>query len=140
MIEVTGLKDVMKSLNNFVYDMDKAVDDAVRVTAFNVQRDAISSIKETSPGKSVKRGNVTHIQSKKGDAPNTDTGRLIGSIDVSHTRGDLFAHVYTNLDYGFFLETVNQRPWLEPAKLREKDNFSDYLTRTLKEQIEAAGK
>ena len=142
---IKGMADLQGVLNSFAFDLDKAVDDAVRVTAIKVQQSAITAIREPSIGAYVTKGNGngnsrTHIASKPGDAPNTDTGRLIGSILVDHNKGDKVAFVGTSLEYGFFLETVHDRPWLEPAKDKEIKSFSDNVTKAIDIQIKKAGK
>tara|TARA_R110000851_G_scaffold4689_1_gene19368 strand:- start:3032 stop:3472 length:441 start_codon:yes stop_codon:yes gene_type:complete len=142
---IKGMADLQGVLNNFAFDLDKAVDDAVKVTAFKVQQSAITAIRTPSVGTHVTRytgeGNpYAHVASKPGEAPNTDTGRLIGSILVDHHKGDKVAFVGTNLEYGFFLETVHNRPWLEPAKDEQVKSFSENVTRAIDIQIKKAGK
>ncbi len=140
--EVKGLKGLQFPFNKFAFDLDKAIDDAVRVTAFKVQITAMDNIRTPSrSGNFVSRGKTArHEISKEGDAPNTDSGRLIGSIAVEHERGSQIAFVGTNLDYGLFLETTLNRPWLEPAKNKEIKFFSDNMSNALDFQIKKAGK
>ena len=142
---IKGMAELQQALNNFAFDMDKAVDDAVRITAIKVQQTAIKDIRDPSVGTYVTRytegsAPYSHVASKPGDAPNSDTGRLIGSISVDHHKGKKIAFVGTNVDYGFFLETVQNRPWLEPAKQKEITTFSDNVTRAIDIQIKKAGK
>lgn len=139
---IKGLEELQTAFKKFVFDVDKAVDDAVRITAFKVQATATLRIREPSnSGNFVKRGKtVTHEISKEGDSPNTDTGRLIGSIQVDHKKGSQIAHVGTDLDYGLFLETTHNRPWLEPAKEEEIKFFSDNVKTALESQVKKAGK
>ncbi len=139
---VKGEVDLQLALNKFVFDLDKAIDDAVRITAFKVQLTASKNIQKTSHGGVfVKRGKTgRHEISKEGEAPNTDKGRLISSIDVSHQKGSQVAEVGTNLDYGLFLETTHNRPWLEPAKEQEVAGFSTNMAKALDMQIKKAGK
>lgn len=139
---VKGVKELKSAFKNFVFDMDKAIDEAVRITAFKVQATATLRIREPSnSGNFVKRGKtVTHEISKEGDSPNTDTGRLIGSIQVDHKKGSQVAFVGTDLDYGLFLETTHNRPWLEPAKISEIKTFSDNIALAMDSQIKKAGK
>ena len=139
-VTITGLDDVLAKLTGFAVDMDKVIDDTVKITAFKVQSQAIFDIKEPSQGKAIKKGSKIHIQSLEGNAPNTDTGRLIGSIMVEHNKGDQFAFVGTNLDYGFFLETVHNRPWLEPAKEAQVEFFADNMKAVIEKEIAEAGK
>jgi len=138
-IIVQGEKELAAAFKKFVFNMDDAIDDAVLITAFKVQNTATQDIREPSnSGRFVTKGTVTHEISKEGDAPNTDTGRLIGSIIVDHHKGDQVAFVGTNLDYGLFLETIHNRPWLEPAKVKETAFFKNNLANAMDSQIKKA--
>ncbi len=140
-IIIEGEKELASNFKKFVFNMDDAIDDAVRITAFKVLNTATRDIREPSnSGNFVTKGTVSHEVSKEGDAPNTDTGRLIGSLIVDHSKGSQVAHVGTNLDYGLFLETTLNRPWLEPAKLKEVRFFSNNMANAMDSQIKKAGK
>ena len=133
---VDGLNDILKKLESFEVDTNKAVDETVRLTALRVQRDAVSAIRGPSSGRQY--GN--HVASKPGDAPNTDTGRLIGSIRMEHEKGSESARVGTDLDYGALLELEKDRPWLNPALEKNIDKFDKTLSKVLDNQIKKAGK
>jgi len=138
-IIIKGAEEVQNAFKKFVFDMDRAIDDAVRITAFKVLQTATENIRiPSNSGNFV--GKRKHQVSKEGDAPNTDTGRLIGSIVVDHKKGEQIAFVGTNLDYGLFLETTHNRPWLEPAKNAEIKFFSDNMANAMDSQIKKAGK
>tara|TARA_R110000782_G_scaffold123030_3_gene214448 strand:+ start:915 stop:1349 length:435 start_codon:yes stop_codon:yes gene_type:complete len=142
-VTITGLADLDVAFKKFMFNTEQAVDDAVRVTAIKVQRSAIKSIREPSMGTYVTRytagGNpYQHVASKPGSSPNNDTGRLMGSIALDHHKGKQVAYVGTNVDYGFLLETVMNRPWLEPAKKEQVAFFKKNLTDILKKQIDKA--
>lgn len=138
---IEGELKLQAALNAFNIDMEKAVDDAVRLTAIKVEARAKKLILIPSQGKAYKKSkSVTHIASKEGDAPNTDTGRLLGSVTHVHRRGAKVAFVGTNLDYGAILETEKNRPWLEPAKEIESLFFSNNLKATMSKQVKKAGK
>ena len=138
---IDGLAELDRNFKKFFLDMDKAVDDAVRITAIKVQQSAVRSIRDPSIGTYVTRYTgggkpYLHVASKEGDAPNSDTGRLIGSVDMRHHKGAKVAFVGTNIDYGFFLETVMNRPWLEPAKNKEVAFFKSNMITAINKQIE----
>ena len=140
---ITGQADLDMALKMFLVNTEKAIDDAVRITAVKVQKSAIKSIREPSMGTYVTRYTASgrpydHVAAKEGETPNTDTGRLIGSIALDHHRGKQIAFVGTNVDYGFFLETVMNRPWLQPAKDREVVFFKDNVTKAVQMQIRKA--
>ncbi|MCP3671861.1 MAG: hypothetical protein GY814_15810, partial [Gammaproteobacteria bacterium] len=111
---ITGLDEIKHALNKFSLDMTTVTDNAVRITAFDVLNIATQSIKEVSnSGRTVLRtkDGKRHTISKEGDAPNSDTGRLIDSIAVLHDKGSQVAEVGTNVTYGATLETTQNRPW-----------------------------
>lgn len=140
-IVIKGLDELKSNFKRFVFDMDKAIDDAVRVTAIKVMNSAVQNIRTPSnSGNFVSRGKKKHEISKEGDAPNTDTGRLIGSIIIDHNKGSQVAHVGTNLDYGAILETTHNRPWLNPAKDKEVKFFAQNMANAMDSQIKKAGK
>lgn len=145
MTSVTGMKDLEKNFQRFAQKTDLQLSDLVGKTAFMVEREAATAIREPSIGKSVTRytagGNpYDHIASKEGDAPNTDTGRLINSLFVNHEKNSLDAEVGTNLNYAFFLETVKNRPFLLPAFKSIVGDFSKELKGKLAKVVKKAGK
>ena len=140
MIEIKGDKQLIANLKDFKVDLNAALDKAVMLVAFSVEAEAKKSIKQPSQGKAVKRGTVTHIQSLEGQAPNTDTGRLIGSVMTVGIKGKQTAFVGTNVKYGPILEFTHNRPWLEPAKDKKLSLFSGTIRKTVNEQIKQAGK
>lgn len=132
--------DLLRALKKFSVDTAQAVDDTVRITAHNVRVSAIKKIRKPSQGKSYKRGSVTHVASKEGSAPNTDTGRLIGSIRMEHDKGTQNAFVGTDLDYGAFLELLMDRPWLQPSLDRHIPDFEKNMYKVVEKQIKKAAK
>ena len=150
-VVIKGEAELTAALKSFAFNLDEAVDNAIRVTAIKVQQSAIDAIRDPSVGTYVTRyadtendqytikGSHLHVSSKPGDAPNTDTGRLIGSISVDHHKGEKVAFVGTNLEYGFFLETVHNRPWLEPAKDMHVGFMKVRIKSEINKQIKAAG-
>ena len=138
---IKGLAELKYSLDKFALNMNEVTDNAVRITAFDVLKNATQAIKKTSQGKVIRSGkSKTHTVSKKGDAPNTDTGRLIGSISVLHEKKSMVAEVGTNVTYGAILETTMNRPWLVPAKDKATANFQFNMTRAVEAAIKKAAK
>lgn len=134
---------LIQGLGAFLTELDKrqqqvitGIDNGVLATAVDIQNAAINSIKTQSAGEEVFKRGVRHIQSKKGDAPNTDTGRLVGSIAVSHVKGSKVAMVFSDLDYAAYLEFALDRPWLEPAVLEKgkflKENIANAVKKAIK--------
>lgn len=136
-MSVKGVDNVIANLRAVGADVEDAISKSIRATAFNVQGKAVKSIQsEVSQGKEYNRGKKTHVASKAGDAPNTDTGRLAGSI-LTRIEFEV-AWVYTNLDYGAYLEfgttTIDPRPWLAPAL----NDHQDFYFKHLQKQAAAA--
>ena len=138
-MKIIGFKDTVKNIEKLAVGVDEAVDMAVRKTAITIMNDSVASIKETSHGRSYKKtANVTHIASKEGDAPNSDEGRLIGSIDMSHSKGQKIAWVGTGVDYGAILELAKNRPWLMPSVKRNIVKFDKFVISSMKQIIKKA--
>ena len=125
--QVSGVAEVQASLDAIARKYGQAVADAALAGGNLVRTSAIKSIQEVSSGHIVTRtreGGETyeHMASKPGDAPNTDTDRLVGSIQVDGDGKDI--KVGTPLDYGKDLETgtarMKARPWLYPALERRR--------------------
>lgn len=101
---------------------DKATVQAAIGAGEIIRGKAIKSIQDTSNGETQTRarsGGITRtvIASKEGDAPNTDTGTLVASIQVDVTATYVF--VGSSLSYAKWLEfgtrNMSARPWLYPA-------------------------
>ena len=130
------LARILAKLNKFGVETEKAIDDTVRIIAHRVKNTAIKSIREPTIGTIyVRKNDVIHVASKPGDAPNTDSGRLVGSINVQHQKLSAKASVGTPLTYGAILELEMNRPWLEPALDKHKDNYHKQLEKVVDKQI-----
>ena len=114
-IVIKGIADFISYVDGRSAKAIAAVDAGVVQIAGEIQREAVLSINKQSQGKEVKRGKRRHTVSKEGEAPNTDTGRLVGSIAIRHKKGTKEAMVFSDLDYAAYLEFALDRPWLEPA-------------------------
>lgn len=154
MSRVSGGDQIIAALNKVMFDMDKAIDEAVFATAHKVRGNAIRSIQKRSPGEEQVRyrngKKRTVIASKPGDAPNTDTGEIVRSVAVEHKKGSKLAEVGTNLVKGVWLELGTKtktgskkmaaRPWLVPAKDAEIKHYPNQLEAALDRQIEKAAR
>lgn len=145
MMKVSGLEKTLKALSKFSgVDIDKAIDDGVVATAYEVRNSAVKSIQQKSSGEVVQRqrqggeGYYDHTASKPGDAPNTDTGTLVRSVAVEHPfSGEAF--VGSDVKYASFLEfgtkTMGARPWLYPALQQNIGNLTDNIEKQVKRRI-----
>lgn len=121
-VRLEGLEEVQKRMRKLGVNVDRELSEVVRATTL-----AVSGAAQTSIAQGTKSGvtyqlsnpNRTHTASAPGEAPATDTGRLVQSISTRFSQGGLQGVVFTPLDYGKYLEfgtqTIKPRPWLLPA-------------------------
>ena len=109
-----------------------------------VESDAKRSIQTKTGGETVTRyrnggGSYQHMASSENDAPNTDTGRLVSSINTEPTKDAVF--VGTSLEYGKYLEfgtkNMGERPWLNPALDKNKQTIIDLQIDAINKSIKA---
>lgn len=140
MITVTGIEQLNATLKALERDAGRHSKSAYVAGGKLVEGEAKRSIQERSPGNNVTRyrsggGSYQHQASSPNEAPNTDTGRLVSSINTEIT--DDGVYVGTSLEYGKYLEVgtkdMKERPWLIPALNKKSDDI-------IKLQINAVNK
>lgn len=131
-VTVIGLDALNATLKELEKDAGKHAKFAYIAGGKLVEGEAKRSIQERSGGKMVKRyreggSNYDHQTSKPNEAPNTDTGRLVSSINTEPTNNGVF--VGTSLEYGKYLEfgtkDMTERPWLIPALNAKSDEIKE---------------
>lgn len=129
-VEITGVKELEKSMAALAKKYGQEVVKGAMEAGQLVRTAAIKSIQDISHGDTVQRfrsgGNsYNHTASKEGDAPNTDTGALVSSIQVDATAKYVF--VGSSLKYAAWLEfgtrNMSARPWLNPALEKNRKNI-----------------
>lgn len=112
-----------------------------------VRSDAIKSIQDASSGDTVTRYTANgkpyeHTASEEGSAPNTDTGRLVESIQVEVTGKGIF--VGSTLQYAAHLEygtkIMGARPWLIPATEKNRAEIERLIGKHVKKITDKHGK
>lgn len=133
---VEGTEELQANMAKLAEQYGKDIAKAAVAGGELVRGAAIKSIQNTSNGQSVTRyrsggGGYQHTASSPGDAPNTDTGRLVGSIQTD-VRGDN-VYVGSTLRYAGHLEfgtmIMRPRPWLNPALESERRNIEKLFER-----------
>lgn len=127
-VVIIGVNTVQEQLKKAALEERKALKKALVLSANLIKNDAVKSIREVSnSGKKVKRGKKWHTVSEEKDAPNTDTGRLIGSINTKVY--DNSAEVKADVKYAAMLEQgtkkMGKRPFLEPALEKNRKKIND---------------
>ncbi len=145
-VSIEGTEELKKVLDNFAFKvLRKRVERAVHLSGFEVQETAIKSIQRTSIASmpvtrySPKR---TARRSPPGQPPNTDTGRLVASIQVDFR--DMAVAVGSNLNYAKWLEfgTENMaaRPWLRPALKKNTRKIKNAVRKVVNQEIRKLGR
>lgn len=129
-IKVEGEAEFKRNMDRLAKNFGREIAEAAVAGGQMVRTTAIKSIQSQSPGRTVVRytegGNpVQHIASNPGEPPNTDTGRLVGSIQVDVEAKDVF--VGSTLEYAGALEfgtsIMQPRPWLNPALEKNRNKI-----------------
>jgi len=128
-VRIEGLEDLSKSLAQVSSKFESEATALVNRTAQNIRNTAVRSIQKQSPGgEEYKKHNPgrTHVASAPGQPPNTDTGRLAGSIRAVMS-GTPTAYVDALADYAVHLEfgtrNMAARPFMTPAVEAERDKY-----------------
>jgi HK97 gp10 family phage protein len=136
---IKGISELKSNYKKLGEQYGKAVAKATLQGAQLVRTSAVQSIQQQSNGEAVTRYRLggrpySHIASKAGDAPNTDTGALVRSINVE-VRPDA-TYVGTTLKYAPFLEfgtsTMGERPFLNPALEKNKNKISELIKNAMR--------
>lgn len=130
---ITGITDLKKTLADYDKQTQTDVRFEVAEGLLNIHAEARKSI-QSHRSKGATYGN--HTASKPGFPPNTDTGRLVNSIEFDFDKEKAEGVVGTNLDYGKHLEygtsNIDARPWLAPAYLKFRDRIIKNIQKVLK--------
>ena len=128
-LKIEGLDELNATLAKLPIEFEREAAKLVNSTANGVRNNAVRMIQRPSVGGvtyekySPRR---THTASAAGEPPNTDTGRLIGSIRVQQA-GKVTAEVIAGVDYARYLEFGTRhmaaRPFMTPAVEQERSKF-----------------
>jgi HK97 gp10 family phage protein len=120
--DVQGIEETKRNLEKLSKQISADVVKAAIQGAQLVRSTAIKSIQQKSGGQTVTRtreggGTYEHTAAAEGQAPNTDTGRLVSSIQVEVKAKDVFVGSTLNYagDLEFGTRRMGARPWLNPA-------------------------
>jgi hypothetical protein len=137
-IEVTNVSAVRKALRDYGARAETEIGKAVQATALNINRDIKVAIQgPPKTGTVYQRGNVSHRASAPGEAPATDTGRLVSSIAYKQT-GQLSAEVFTLVPYGYYLEYGTTKIAPRPAWVPATEKSEPLLNRLAEAAIRRA--
>ncbi len=147
--EIEGLKDIQKAADKMIVETDKEIRKALFLSAQKVEREAKDSIRSgNKSGRIYQRRTITHRASAAGEAPASDTGRLLNSISSYTERtGKLEAFITAGrglVNYARHLEfgtaKMAARPFMFPAYEKSKGWIQDRLNKALNDAAKKAGK
>jgi len=139
--EVLGLKNVDKRLSDYSKVVQKDAGIAIAEGVLAIHAEAIKSIQKqgSSSGSETRYDPKRTVKvSAPGSPPNSDTGRLVKSIEFDIDIDKASGLVGTNLPYGAHLEfgaksiNLEARPWLAPAYRKFRDKIIKNLAKVLK--------
>ena len=132
-IEFSGVLADPKALRRKGDKVDDLLDQEVFKTAVDTANISRKSIQRgIKAGITYEKYNPrrSHRASAPGQAPATDTGRLVSSISQERT-GHAEAEVGSTVEYSKFLEfgtrDMDERPWLRPAVKKAGKNFEERM-------------
>lgn len=134
-MKIEGIDQLNRTLLALSPAYERAATLAVNRTAQNIRNDAVRSIQRSSAaGVTYQKYNPrrTHTASAPGSPPNTDTGRLAGSITVLESGGPSAA-VEAQTEYAAYLEfgtrnadgsqKMAARPFMTPAVEAQRQKY-----------------
>lgn len=136
-IEIAGIEELRRAFSNLDEVFDAAVADAVEDTVYEIDGEVKRRIaRGPATGAVYEKYNPrrTHQASAPGEAPMTDTGRLVSSVYVDP--GRLSATVGSRLAYAAYLEygtrRMGARPVWRPVAEKEAKEFRKRIIENLK--------
>ncbi len=143
-VKVIGQARLKTALRRVNKSNRTGVSRAIGTAGALVQGDAQRSIQRgTRTGAVVTIGGRQHQRSAPGEPPKTDTGRLVGSIFAEFDASGIEIEVGSDVEYATWLEfgtkNMGERPWLQPAFERNKDQIKAVVRAAIKAANRAAG-
>ena len=139
-VHVEGLDELRAKFAGMGDKIDAAAEKAIKITAVNIRTDVVKQYNSgPASGRVYKQSNPSrvHQASMAGEAPMTDTGRLVGSIymDIKQTVATIGSRlVYAAaLEYG--TRRMGARPAWVPAAARARKALPEILSKQVKKAM-----
>lgn len=138
--KVGDVSKLLNKLNLAAPTLEKATRQALAKSALEIQKEAVKGIRQRSSGEKQRRYNPKRdvVVSKPGDPPNSDTGRLIQSVEFEIEENT--AYVGSNLKYAAWLEFGTEhtepRPWLAPALEKASTQVARFMQEAINSGIQ----
>jgi hypothetical protein len=132
--EWIGMTSLQKTLAEYSEQKQKDVALAVAEGVLAIHAEARKSIQRIA-SKGNERPDGSYA-SKPGFPPNTDTGRLVQSIDFDIDMENAEGRIYSNLEYAphmeFGTENIAPRPFMAPAYAKHRESIIKNIKKALK--------
>ena len=134
--EIVGIKAVNQKLLDIPRKSRVSVERAVVISGKQYETELKRAIQKGSrSGQIYKRRNVTHQASAPGEAPKTDTGRLVNSIDGVLDDKGLSFDIFSRLSYARYLEfgtaKTKARPIWHPLFRKLSPQFTKIIGKSI---------
>jgi HK97 gp10 family phage protein len=121
---------------------------ALFASGLKIEENAKLSIQQgTKTGREYQRGTITHRASAPGEAPASDTGRLVNSFYVQQEKDGKQVRIAAGrgvVDYALMLEKGTRdmaaRPFMRPALQKSLTYIRSRIKRALKKAVKLNGK
>ena len=137
-VSVKGLNKLIKTLDKIGITTDKVMADASMNVGEEIRKKIVVSI-QTGTKSGIVYGK--HHSSAEGEAPATNSGNLVRSMDVKKL-GRMGAKVGSfgkEAEYGLYLEfgtsIMGARPWLEPARKKSEAFAKKAFANALRDKL-----
>lgn len=146
-VSLQGVEELKVNMKRLADKYGEAFAKAAVAGGHMVRNDAVKSINQKSPGRTVTRsreggGQYSHVAAAAGHAPNKDTGRLSNSIFVEVKQDDVF--VGTSVEYApdleFGTKDMLPRPFLNPALEKNRRQIQKMFKESARKVTKGAGK
>lgn len=121
---------------SIVSRLNKSIMTAIVRGTESVRNEAIRLVQQPpKTGRIYKRRGVQHQASAPGEAPASDTGRLVNSITTSYDAENLSGKVNASTEYAVYLEygtqKIEPRPFMRPALASKRAQIEIDVTRAI---------
>ena len=143
--KITGMKELAKMLRDLKPALAPEVRKAITRGTLAVHAEAVKRVQRgPASGRVYVRRGIVHRASAPGQAPATDTGRLVASIVPVIDSDGFGGRVQARVLYAKFLEFGTQkmaaRPFMVPSLEAKRDAIVKMLTRAAEKAVAKAGR
>lgn len=137
-IKMEGLDELLKAIEEKGQEVKAQVEMIVEASASAIHGATVKRIQRGPASGEIYKSKVAdrdHQASAPGQAPMSDSGRLVGSYSIIDGANSLTKYISSNVEYAYYLEFGTQnmeaRPHLLPSVEEETPRFKSRLMKVL---------